>query len=145
MESKYQFLIGLGLLCFFWATWSLWDVPVKKYFKSKTGLGILKGVVIALLFAAFFALIGCKQGTYFNDASVYFGLDHTKNISPQCMDDGADNRTTSNLGLRGNVYRSDDQRFFVNGKYTHHSCAFNEDRNVYDALGAELEYKFWER
>ena len=29
------------------------------------------------------------------------------------------------------------------GKYTHHSCALNPDRNSYDALGVELEWCVW--
>ncbi|KEA63557.1 hypothetical protein ADIMK_2336 [Marinobacterium lacunae] len=120
-----------------------------EYFKSKTGLGVLKGIVLALLFGAALAfgpkLFAAESGMFFKDASVYLGLDHLKDVSPQCEQGGVDDRWTSNLGVRMNIYQSADERFRTNAKYTHHSCMLGEDSEGYDAFGVELEYKFWQR
>lgn len=119
---------------------------LKEWATSRTGKGILKGIVLATVFCVGMAAIGmANAGTMFNDASVYFGLDHTKKLSPMCENEGPDSRTTSNIGLKLNIYRSDDQRFSVGSKYTHHSCAFSPDAKSYDALGFIVEYKFWQR
>jgi len=119
------------------------------YFKTKTGLGVLKGIVLALLFGAALAfvprLFAAESGMFFKDAGVYLGLDHVKKISPQCERGGVDDRWTSNLGMRVNIYESGDERFRTNAKYTHHSCMLGEDSAGYDAVGIELEYKFWQR
>ncbi len=61
-----------------------------EYFKTQDGRGILKGVILAplviLILAALLALIpgSASAGTWFNDASVFAGLDYTKKLSPQC-------------------------------------------------------------
>lgn len=121
---------------------------------KKEWLGVAKGVALAFLFVLGAALLGslfsgkaeaAEGGTYFNEASVYFGLDHTKKLSPMCEDSGPDSRTTSNMGLKLNLYRSQDRRFEVGSKYTHHSCAFSPDARSYDAFGFVAEYKFWTR
>ena len=126
----------------------LWKIPYKEivpFFKSKTGLGVLKGISLAVTFAILFALVGCTTGTYFNDASVFAGIDYTKKISPQCETGGYDDRLTSNVGLRGNGWQSDDKKVRINGKFTHHSCVLGIDDQGYDAVGVELEYKWWSR
>ena len=122
------------------------------HFRTEEGkkdfLGILKGILLAVVFAALVGglslLSGCS-GTWFNDASVYAGLDSTKKLSPMCEEGGGrfDDKTTSNLGIRSNIYQMDN--FTAYAKYTHHSCAYGVDDDSYDALGVELEYKFWER
>ena len=148
MPSLMEFIVGLLVVLFVWLLWSLRGENLKEYFRTKDGLGILKGIVLAVGFAVglavLFSLTGCS-GTYVNDASVYAGLDYTKKLSPQCEATGPDDRTTSNLGVRVNLYESADERFRTNAKYTHHSCAFSPDDRQYDALGVELEYKLWER
>lgn len=147
--SLYQFVGSMLILLGLWMAYSLRGVNIREYFRTRTGLGILKGIVMAVgitLGAALVAgLAGCSTGTYFNDAHVYAGLDQTKGQSPQCKEGGPDDRATSNLGFKGNIYQSADERFRANAKYTHHSCAFSPDRNGYDAVGIELEYKLWER
>lgn len=146
VSSSGQFVLALLGLLLIVMSIVLRKVSWREYFSTRTGKGILKGIVLAVVFAVALALLsGCAGGTYFNDASVYAGLDHTKKLSPQCEDRGPDNRTTSNLGLRGNLYESQDGRFRTNAKYTHHSCAFSPDDKSYDALGVELEYKLWSR
>ena len=148
MISGFEFVaVLLGLLAV-WGAYSLRHVNLREYFSGRTGRGILKGVILAVVFSLVMVglslLTGCT-GTYFNDAAVYAGLDYTKKLSPQCKHGGPDDHTTSNLGLRGGLYRSDDKKFDINVKYTHHSCAFSPDAASYDAVGVELEYKLWER
>lgn len=148
MDSIFEFIIVLFVLLAVWFLWSLRGQNIKEYFRTRDGKGVLKGIVLAVVFAVglavLFSLGGCS-GTYVNDASVYAGLDRTKKLSPQCEATGADDRTTSNLGVRVNLYESADERFRTNAKYTHHSCAFSPDDRQYDAVGVELEYKLWER
>ena len=148
MLSLVEFVIALLVVLTLWLLWSLRGQSLKEYFRTKDGKGILKGIVLAVGFAvglaALFSLGGCS-GTYLNDASVYTVLDYTKKLSPQCETMGPDDQTTSNLGVRVNLYESADDRFRTNVKYTHHSCAFSPDDQQYDAVGVELEYKLWER
>lgn len=144
-------LFGLLAVLFFLFVLAVFLIVNKispiKYFSTGTGKGIAKGIVMVVsavvVVAVVFGLSGCT-GRYFNDASVYVGLDYTKKDSPMC-ESGPDAHTTSNLGVRGNMWRSDDDRLSVDGKITHHSCVFNEDRYSYDAAGIEFDYKIWER
>lgn len=122
----------------------------REWLFSRTGKGVLKGIVVAtvsvILIAGASTLFASKaKADWFQDGSVYFGLDHTKGTSPQCVTGEGNDKATSNLGLRFNIYESPDHRFRFNTKYTHHSCAFSSDRNGYDAVGIEFEYKFWSR
>lgn len=123
---------------------------IKTYFSTDQGKGVLKGIIIFMLFGAVPAFLAFKanaddygKGEWFEYGEVYVGLDYTKGISPQCYTDGPDNRVTSNGGIRVNIYQSFDRRFEFNSKYTHHSCAFNSDKDNYDALGIEITYKLW--
>ena len=146
MPSSTQFIVALIGLLLVWGGIALAGYPNPiQYFKTDTGKGILKGIVLAVAFAVALTLAGCSGGTYFNDASVYAGLDHTTKRRPQGEDSGPDRRSTSNSVIRGNLYESEDGRFRTNAKYTHHSCAFSPDDASYDAVGVELEYKFYER
>jgi hypothetical protein len=148
MSSSLEYVLALIVSLVVWFLWSFRGKSfseIKSYFKSDDGLGVLKGIVIAVVFAMVLVILPGCSGTYFNDASVYAGLDYTKNQSPQCEDSGPDSHTTSNLGLRGNIYESEDGKFRTNAKYTHHSCAFSPDDASYDAVGIEMEYKIWDR
>ena len=75
------------------------------------------------------------------------GLDVPYSQSPQCVSNSTqvDDKTTSNLGIVVNLYESPDTKFRSNIKYTHHSCAFNTDVRIYDALGVEFTYKIFQR
>lgn len=84
------------------------------------------------------------KGKWFAYGEVYLGLDVTKDLSPQCVE-GDNDRLTSNGGVKINIYQSADKRFEANSKYTHHSCAFAEDREVSDGFGLEFSYKFFQR
>lgn len=146
--------------------WKIGPKNLKAYFSTKDGLGVLKGIVAApiviiLIALALFAvslLLPSKAhageldtgfrvpGTWFNDASVFMGLDQTrKAVSPQCQDSGPDTRTTSNMGARMNIWQSDSKNVRVNAQYTHHSCAISPDRQSYDGIGIQVEWRIWSR
>lgn len=124
------------------------------YFKSGVGKGAIASAGLALVSIAVLALLiffipnnanAEPSGTWFNDAGVYMGLDQTRKISPQCTPESVDNKGTSNLGLWGNVWQSSDKMIRVNTRYTHHSCFIGKDRNGYDGLGINIEWKIWSR
>lgn len=147
-------LIFVGLMVavvLAYIAWRLRGRSWREYFSTRDGKGILRGIIIApvaiLLIALALSLMpSCAQaGTWFNDASVYAGLDWTKKLSPQCRPNSVDDRGTSNLGAKLNLWQSGSKRVRVNTKYTHHSCALGSDARQYDAVGVEIEWKVWER
>lgn len=78
---------------------------------------------------------------YFVYTEIYGGIDVPLSQSVQCLNDGIDNKITSNGGVKQNIFEYRPSRYMVisgAGKWTHHSCAFNSDRNTYDAPGLEL-------
>lgn len=102
-------LIFVGLMMavvLLYIAWRLRGRSWREYFSTRDGKGILKGIILApgviLLIALALALLpSCAQaGTWFNDASVYAGLDWTKKLSPQCDPNPVDDRGTSNLGFK---------------------------------------------
>lgn len=153
MHSSLMFVVVGFLILLCWLAFSSRGVGCKgayQYFKNNKG--IMSGVRMALIFTMVFALIGflggcaTKTGTFFNEAKVYSGIDHTmQKSSPQCHSGGLDAKSTSNLGLKLNLFETTDSKFKTNVKYTHHSCAFNKDQNLYDAVGVEVEYIFWDK
>jgi hypothetical protein len=146
-------LLFIGLLVsvlLIYMAWTLRGKSWREYFGTKDGKGILRGIVIApltiLIIALVFSLLPtCAKAEWFNDATVFAGLDYTKNQSPQCKVNGVDNHGTSNLGAKINVWQSASENVRVNSKYTHHSCALGIDDKSYDALGVELEWRVWKR
>lgn len=146
MSGALLFVLTILGSVLIWGGYKLRNENIKEYFSGRTGLGILKGIVIVTVLAIIISLIGgCSNVTYFNYASMYAGLEQTKNQSPMCMRGGVDDKTTSNLGFKGNLVETLDKRGSANLKYTHHSCAFSEDDISYDAIGVEAEYKFYVR
>lgn len=116
------------------------------YFKTKDGRGVLTGILLAVSATALIVWAAPSQaGTWFNAGEVYFGIDSTRKVSPQCEAGGVNDRLTSNLGVRMNLFETADQRATWRVRYTHHSCAINPDRTSYDALGFELTYRIWSR
>ena len=122
---------------------------LKDWSKSKDGKQALKGIRMALTFCVVVVLVslvtGCSQGTFFNDVRAFAGLESTLKPSPMCIESSTDNRWTSNLGVKANIYETNDERLRVNTQYIHHSCAFGVDDRDYDAIGLEAEYKIWSR
>lgn len=144
MSGYLQFMIALVVMLLAWLLWSLRGENIINYFKTKTGLGILKGIVIVLAIAITIGMSKCAfAGDFFTSGSIYAGLDYTFKQSPQCQNNGPDIHSTSNVGARVNIYQSSDKTFRFNTKYTHHSCAFSVDRNSYDGVGFELEYRLY--
>jgi hypothetical protein len=145
--------VGLILVVLFsYMVWKLRGINWIEYFKTKDGKGILKGIILApiaiIVIALALSLLPAKaqaSGTWFNDASVFIGIDSTKKVSPQCIPDAVDNRGTSNLGARLNIWQSDSKNIRLNSKYTHHSCVLGKDDRSYDAVGIELEWRVWQR
>lgn len=119
------------------------QISTKTFKQARTGICLfgfgLMGIVNAVDVVA---EPKYKKGRWFAYTEVYGGLESTFKQSPQCQNGSSSNRLTSNGGIRQNVYESYDRNFSLNLKYTHHSCAFNRDRNGYDALGFELNYRF---
>ena len=147
--SLLQFIATLAGVLSIWGLFSLRKSgnPIKYLKKHKD---VFSGIKFAILFSIIMAslslLSGCS-GTWVRDGTVYVGLDMPSGRSPQCLDlvGQYDDKTTSNLGLKLNIFESDDTKFRTNAKYTHHSCAFNSDVRIYDALGVEFEYKIFQR
>lgn len=153
MDSTILFIIIVVAIALV-AALAAFKTPAKAvaYFKTKDGRGVLTGVVLFILAGILLAGLSlfssdaeASEPTWFTYSEVFLGLDHTKNLSPQCEKGGPNDRLTSNGGLRQNVYRSTDDRFHLNAKYTHHSCAFSPDRESYDAIGLEATFRFFQR
>jgi hypothetical protein len=85
------------------------------------------------------------NGTWFNNAAVYIGIDSTRKTSAQCVEGGTDDRLTSNMGFHGSIWRHRNKRHDVSGKLTHHSCVFGKDRNGYDGVGGTYTYWFYKK
>jgi len=66
-------------------------------------LGVGSIIVIAFVISVVGAIFGSSNanadtdmnGTFFNDTSVFLGIDHTFKVSPQCVEGGTDDRLTS--------------------------------------------------
>lgn len=149
------FLICCGLV-----VWRIGPSNLPAYLRTNDGKGVARGVILApaviIAIALLMYLLPGKAradaplnleipGTWFADAGVFMGLDRTKGVSPQCVAGGYDDRSTSNMGVRLNVWESPSRLVRVNAKYTHHSCALNPDRNGYDGVGIEVEWRIWNR
>ncbi len=125
-----------------------WKVKEGKAAAASALLGV--GSIIAI--AAFITLVGAifgssnanastdMNGTFFNDTSVFLGIDHTFKVSPQCVEGGTDDRLTSNLGINQNIWRSYNKVHDISLRYTHHSCVFGKDRNGYDGIGLSYSW-----
>ena len=121
-----------------------------RYFKENKG--ITAGIVIflgAFIVIASLSLLAPKvladdsNFTYFNYGEVYVGMDYTKKLSPQCEKGEYSDRLTSNGGVNVNLVRTKSRRVEANAYYLHHSCAYNEDREQYDAFGIQVTWKLW--
>lgn len=141
MNDLIMFVVGMVLVVAVWFVIRVRQNPIE-YFKTPDGLGILKGIVLAILFAVVLG-VGSKAfaGEWFTTAEVTAGIDHTLSPSPMCEDGGVDDRSTSAIGANVTIY--EEGNFSVRGKYTHHSCVFGIDDDGYDGVGIELVYKLW--
>lgn len=144
--SAVWFVLAVILIVCAWIGWRCWRTETNPidYFKTKNGLKILKGIVLAVIFTIVGGIAQCaiaSETGWFKEAYIYAGIDHVRKQSPQCQSEGIDKHATSNIGLRGSIYSSKKVRWYWN--YTHHSCAFNQDRNGYDGIGTGVELRIW--
>ena len=125
-------------------SFSKWNVIEGKIEAASTELGVFSIAVVISIVIAIFApkaeAASDMEGSYFNFTSVFIGIDHTPRVSPQCVEGGTDDKLTSNLGLRQNIWQSSNKIHDVTFKYTHHSCVFSKDRNGYDGFGIEYNW-----
>lgn len=126
-----------------------WSIKkLKRYFsKDGKGKGSISGVRNAILFVvialtiAFFSEQARGDWEVPHVAYIWAGLDYTKDLSPQCEEDGADNRLTSDLGVGYQVLKYDDD-LVISIERSHHSCAINIDKESYDAWGVKATWYF---
>ena len=113
--------------------------------KMFAGAGIAIGIIFGLLLFSSNANGAEEERVeWFNYGEIFIGVDFPMKSgenSPQCVKQGPDSKTTSNGGIKANVIAYG--RLEVNAKYQHHSCAFNEDVNLYDKVGIETTYRLW--
>lgn len=113
--------------------------------KMFAGAGIILGIIFGLLACSSTAEAAEREEVkWFSYGEIFVGVDFPMKSgenSPQCTTKGPDSKTTSNGGIKANVIAYG--RLEVNAKYQHHSCAFNEDINLYDQVGIETTYRLW--
>jgi len=130
-----------------------WKAREGKGAAASALLGVFSIIALAFIISVVGAVFGSFKanaqtdinGTFFNDTSVFMGIDNTFKVSPQCVEGGTDDRLTSNLGINQNVYRTHDKTHAIDLRYTHHSCVFGKDRNGYDALGLHYVWTIIQR
>lgn len=144
-----KILIALGFVVFGIVFYRRKINPYTYFKKDSEGQGIFAGVILVIAAFLLFILISATSQRaksaeleYLNWVEIYFGLDQTFKLSPQCESGLISDKITSNVGFRFNALRDSERKTHLNIKYTHHSCAFNIDREQYDALGFELTHRF---
>lgn len=113
---------------------------------SLTGIilaAVVFPIVVALGIKLAYLFIGeasAEEVRYLQYTQIYAGLESTQKQSPQCYNDGVNDRLTSNLGVNQHLigYRDID----VFGTMRHHSCASSMDRESYDAIGMFVTWTF---
>jgi len=144
-------VIGAGMIYVFVyldKSFARWKAKEGRGAAASALLGVGSIIVIGFIISVAGAIFGSSNanadtdmnGTFFNDTSVFLGIDHTFKVSPQCVEGGTDDRLTSNLGINQNLWRSYDKVHDVSLRYSHHSCVFGKDRNGYDGLGLNYSW-----
>lgn len=100
-------------------------------------LALLLISIIMILLA--FGVAKCAHAAAVFDAPpyVFLGLDYSAHGGLVCYTDAV-NGAEANLGagiplLTGRAWE-------INAQWTHHSCAFDDDRQTYDGLGLQLRW-----
>ena len=132
-----------------------WKVKEGKGAAASAVLGVFSVIGLAAILTIVVGIFGSAKataasdmftgGTWFNETSVFMGIDSTLKVSPQCVQGGTDDKLTSNLGIRQNIWLSDNKVHDIGLKYTHHSCVFGKDRNGYDGFGIEYNWFIFKR
>jgi len=115
--------------------------------ENGTATGIILAVLFPLILAVLLTLVYWLIGTakadevrYFTHTQIFAGVENTQKVSPMCHEGGVNDRLTSNLGVRQHLVGYGDVDLF--GHFIHHSCATNQDRYGYDALGIQATWTF---
>lgn len=148
---NYGIFLGLTLLIVAILFGVVWvktghDINRFKAHFTTTGDGSLRSMLLAigiitLIIVTVFLGNKAFAATWFEETTVYAGIDVTREWSPQCYPDKTvDDRLTSNIGVRQSIVRIKD--ISILGNYTHHSCAIWRDAYGYDGLGVQLEWRF---
>lgn len=104
-----------------------------------TILAIIIGVVLLSVYSPN-AESKESEMKWFTHTTLYAGVDYDHR-SIFCVKGNGDDNLTSNFGLRQNLVKKGD--ISVMATYTHHSCALNEDKPTYDAVGMSIEWTFF--
>ena len=122
---------------------------VKRYFTEGDGrnahkdiIAVILAVILlgSLLTAGYKAFASEPEWDYLRETTIFVGLDYDIHNKVFCEPSGADDRLTSNVGVRQHLISRDNVS--ANLQYTHHSCALNRDAPTYDAVGIIFEWKF---
>ena len=129
---------------------AFWTHPKFKNVPGGIYMTIAAAVIVGLCFLGLSRCASAEESgelNYFSWAEMYVGLDRD-NISDFCRDADPsvtkDKTTTSNLGFRLNLieYKRKRLEYNFNGKFTHHSCALNQDKPTYNAPGIEMTLRY---
>lgn len=84
-------------------------------------------------------LMRCASADELFDAPpyVFLGLDYSAHGGLVCYTDAV-NGAEANLGAGVPLLR--DQSWEIDAQWTHHSCAFDDDRQTYDGFGLQLRW-----
>jgi uncharacterized membrane protein len=124
---------------------------VKERFSSTESQGIIKSMLLGVRVIVFIAILAFlfnllivrpakADVVWFEETTVYAGIDWVREWSPQCWQetDGYHN-LTSNMGVRQSIVKVEDIAVLAN--YTHHSCAVGYDKYGYDGVGVMIEWR----
>ena len=152
MNSAVMFIIGVVALTLILHL-LVFKQPAKiiRFWKAEENKKIHVGIITFVLVFVVLGILYIPTASakdndsikWFAFGEMYLGVDHTSDISPMCFTGDNNDRITSHGGFRANILQSPDSRFSLNAKYTHHSCAFNQDYLRYDGVGVELVYRLW--
>ena len=144
------FVLAITVISMFYGTGGL--EGVKKLLTDESTLGIRAGIYkfvgFGLAVATILLVIAYSQQSkaeWFKFTQLELGLDATNGQSPQCEDGPNSDKLTSNGGLTQNIFFHKENNYQVefNVPWTHHSCAFNDDRNGYDGIGVEARLTWY--
>ena len=132
-------IIAIGVTVF---KYNQKGIPLSNLFKRE-GLGILRGIIIFILFPIIIWLIighytkvWADEWRGFSYTEITIGGEQTFKQSPMCEQGEPSDKLTSNGEIKQNIVEYKTNRFAwsTDVGYRHHSCWMNEDRFNYDAL-----------
>ena len=94
-------------------------------------------IVLVVVSTLFYSCESKAGGWWFPDSPEFFIYADIAKDTAFC--EGGGTEISSNAGLRQALYKNDGIKVGI--QYTHHSCAFLRDKNVYDAVGFGVSWK----